>query len=94
MASLDDIRQLLDHTLQLEGRGMQLQADSLLFGALPELDSMAVVAVLTAIEEQWGLMIDDGDIDAEAFATLGALQDFVNRQLQAATPKAASAAGD
>jgi acyl carrier protein len=46
-------------------------------GALPEFDSMAVVALITALEEQFGLVIDDDDIDGQTFATVGSLVDFV-----------------
>ena len=93
MVALSDIRELLDETLQLGGRGLQLQPESDLFGALPELDSMAVVAVLTEIERRWELVIDDAEIDAEAFATLGALQSFIARQLAGASAATVSGGG-
>ena len=50
-----------------------------LFGALPEFDSMAVANLLTGIEERFAVLIDDGDVEAEDFATLGSLQAFVTR---------------
>lgn len=53
--------------------------DTELFGALPELDSMAVANLLTAIEEQFELTIDDDDVEAEDFLTYGALLAFVER---------------
>ncbi|RYY34447.1 MAG: acyl carrier protein, partial [Sphingomonadales bacterium] len=34
-----------------------------LFGALPELDSMAVAGVLTEIEDRLGIIIDDDEVD-------------------------------
>jgi acyl carrier protein len=51
-----------------------------LLGAIPELDSMAVVAVLTAIEERYGVTIDDGDVSAQVFETVGSLADFIAAQ--------------
>ena len=50
-----------------------------LFGALPELDSMAVAALLTGIEERLGVLIEDDDVEAEDFATFGRLLSFVQR---------------
>lgn len=58
---------------------MQIDAmskDSELFGAIPELDSMAVAGLLTELEEQLDIMIDDDDVDAELFETLGSLTAF------------------
>lgn len=48
-----------------------------LLGSVPELDSMAVVGVLTAIEDELGIEIADDEVSAETFATFGSLLDFV-----------------
>lgn len=48
-----------------------------LFGNLPELDSMAVATVLTAIEDSFGILIDDDEISGEMFESVGALADFI-----------------
>ncbi|MET0365835.1 MAG: acyl carrier protein [Sphingobium sp.] len=55
-----------------------------LFGALPELDSMAVATVLTELEDRLGILIDDDDVDAETFETLGNLVCFAQGKLDAA----------
>lgn len=47
-----------------------------LFGALPELDSMAVATLLTELEDRLGMTIDDDEIDVEMFETYGALLRF------------------
>lgn len=52
-----------------------------LFGALPELDSMAVATLLTAIEERLGTLIEDDDVEAEDFATFGSLLAFARRKV-------------
>jgi len=52
-----------------------------LFGALPELDSMAVATLLTGIEERFAVLIEDDDVDAEDFATYGTLVAFVRRKV-------------
>ena len=51
--------------------------DTELFGALPELDSMAVAALLTEIEDHFSVLIDDDDVDGETFETFGTLLAFV-----------------
>ncbi len=57
-----------------------LHRGSALFGDLPELDSMAVARVLTALEDRFGFHIDDDEVDGDLFETLGSLSDFVTRK--------------
>jgi acyl carrier protein len=54
-----------------------------LFGALPELDSMAVAGLLTELEDRLGIIIDDDDVDGDILATLGALTDFAAAKVRA-----------
>ena len=75
------IRDLLTDTLRLGDRGTGLEAGSALLGSIPELDSMAVVTVITVIEEHFDIEFDDEDISAESFATLGALCSLVEGKL-------------
>lgn len=77
MSIHDQVLQLLDDTLSLSGRSRQFTRDTSLLGAIPELDSMAVVSLITGIEEQFGVSVDDDEIDGSVFATVGALVDFV-----------------
>lgn len=56
-----------------------------LFGALPELDSMAVATLLTDFEDRLHIHIDDDDVDADMFETFGALRDFLGRKIAAGT---------
>lgn len=79
--TLSEVRVLLGRALQLGTRADTLSADSPLLGALPELDSMAVVSILTALEEHYGFTIDDDEIGADTFATLGSLAEFVAGKL-------------
>lgn len=58
--------------------------DTPLFGALPELDSMAVATVLTEIEDRTGIIIDDDEVEAEMFETFGNLARFIAAKLEAA----------
>lgn len=73
----EEVRGLLDEVLSLNGRARAFGRDTALLGALPELDSMAVVALITALEERFGFVVDDDEIDGAVFATLGTLVDFV-----------------
>ena len=54
-----------------------------LFGALPELDSMAVAGVLTEIEDRLGILIEDDDIDGDTLETFGSLVAFANAKATA-----------
>lgn len=47
-----------------------------LFGALPELDSMAVAGVLTELEDRLGIVIEDDEVDGDMLETFGALVQF------------------
>lgn len=78
---LDEVRRLLGATLGLGARTAGLSAESSLVGALPEFDSMAVVGVITAIEEHFGIVVADDEISGETFSTLGELARFVEEKL-------------
>ena len=72
---------LLDQVLSLDGRGLAFTRDTHLMGAIPEIDSMAVVALLTQIEETFGVLVDDDEVDGSIFATVGSLADFVSGKI-------------
>jgi acyl carrier protein len=80
-----DIKQellsILDEILSLNGRAASFKEDTPLLGAIPELDSMAVVALITAIEERFGVAMEDDEIDGSIFATIGSLTGFVQSKL-------------
>ncbi len=67
----------LDEVLSLGGRTASFSRETHLLGAIPELDSMAVVSLLTALEDRFGITIDDDDVDGSTFATVGSVVDFV-----------------
>ncbi len=78
-----EVLRVLDEVLSLNGRAAAFTRGTRLLGALPELDSMAVVALLTGFEERFGITVDDDDIDGDTFATVGSLVDFVEGRLAA-----------
>lgn len=49
-----------------------------LFGALPELDSMAVAGLLTELEDRLGIIIEDDEVDGAMLETFGALTTFAH----------------
>jgi acyl carrier protein len=81
LETIQQVKQVLASVLNLGDRATHLDAASPLLGAIPELDSMAVVSVLTALEEQFGFSIDDDDVDGSTFATVGHLVTFVESKL-------------
>jgi acyl carrier protein len=80
---IDDVRDVLADALQLGPRGRAMTASTALLGAIPELDSMAVVNVIVALEERFGIIVEDDEIGASTFATLGSLSAFVEQKLEA-----------
>lgn len=81
LAVPSDLRSILRETLQIGERAQSLQRTSPLLGGVPELDSLAVVAVVTAIEEHFNVKVEDDEIRAETFETFGSLCDFVGGKL-------------
>jgi len=77
------VLRVLDEVLSLQGRALQFDRGTPLLGAVPELDSMAVVSLITTLEERLGIMVDDDDVSGDTFATAGALIDFVAAKLEA-----------
>ena len=75
--------EILDEILSLNGRALAFTNDTPLLGAIPELDSMAVVSLITALEERLGLVVADDEIDGATFATVGSLVEFVTAKLAA-----------
>ena len=73
---------VLDETLSLGARAYELQVDSQLLGAIPELDSTAVVNVLMGLEEQFDITIEDDEIDAHVFETLGSLSELIAKKIK------------
>ena len=76
-----ELLSLMDETLHLEGRTASFDEDTPLLGALPELDSMGVVSLLTAFEDRLGITVDDDEIDGSVFQTFGTLLAFVKEKL-------------
>lgn len=81
METTTELLRLLDDTLGLNGRALSFDEHTPLLGALPELDSMAVVALINALEDQLGVSVADDEISGDTFATVGSLSSFVSAKL-------------
>jgi acyl carrier protein len=78
--TVDAVRNLIVETLGLSGARADIDADTELFGSLPELDSLAIVQVVTEIEDRFGFEFSEEDITGDVFETVGSLAAYVDRQ--------------
>ena len=79
----EEIVGILDAVLSLKGRGAGFKRTTPLLGAVPELDSMAVLNLITTLEDRFAFSIHDDEIDAATFASVGSLTDFLTTKLAA-----------
>jgi acyl carrier protein len=79
---LDDVKAVLVATLGVEDQADEIRASTPLFGHLPELDSMAVVELVYALEDRFAITIEGEEITAEVFETLASLATFVAAKLR------------
>ena len=81
METIEEVKSLLGEVLQISDRAAQFDADTGLFGSIPELDSMAVATLIAGLEDHFGFIVDDDEMSAETFSTVGSLTDFVEQKL-------------
>lgn len=77
VSTLDEVRTLVAEVLGITDRLSSLTEATALLGSMPELDSMAVAELIAAIEEKFGFEVDEADLTADVFDTIGSLSDFV-----------------
>ena len=75
------LRGILESALGKRALPAALTDGTELLGAIPELDSMAVLAVLTQIQDDFGVPIEDDEVSADIFQTFGDLCRFVQAKL-------------
>lgn len=76
-----DVLRVLDEVLSLRGRALAFDAATPLLGSIPELDSMAVVTLITTLEDRFDIVVDDDEISGDTFATVGSLSTFLAGKL-------------
>lgn len=82
MDTKKEVLDILDEVLSLKGRAAGFDMDSPLLGALPELDSMAVVGLINMIEERFGVIVEDDEVDGSTFETVGSLVAYVETKVR------------
>lgn len=81
MSIQSEVQVILGDVLQIGNRVEELELNSSLLGSIPEFDSMAVVSVITQLEDIFGFIVDDDEISADTFETLGSLCEFVDSKI-------------
>ncbi len=81
MSTLESVKDVLGATLGIEQRACSFSAATSLLGDVPELDSIAVLHVILALEKRFGITIADDEIGATEFETVGSLVQFIDRKL-------------
>lgn len=76
-----EVLAIIDEVLSLRGRALAFELETPLLGAVPELDSMAVISLINLMEERFDFVVDDDEIDGSVFLTVGSLVDFVSAKL-------------
>ncbi len=82
---LERVTRVLAVTLGIEDRLEELMPGTQLLDSLPELDSMAIIDVILATEEAFGIEIDETEITGDVFESIGSLASFVHAQVGTAT---------
>jgi acyl carrier protein len=77
-STLDEVKGLVAEALGIEDRLDSMDGSTGMLGSMPELDSLAVVVLVTAIEERFGFEIEQADFTADVLETLGTLASFVD----------------
>ena len=75
--TLVDVLDVVGTTLGIEDRVGSFDAGTPLFGTLPELDSLAVLELVTALEDRFGITVDDDELTGGLLETAGSLHAFV-----------------
>jgi acyl carrier protein len=84
MVEFDEVKLLIGEILQLGDQVWAFELETPLLGSIPEFDSMAVLTLIHALEQQFGIQIADDEISAETFETVGRVYQFVRDKVLAA----------
>ena len=90
-STLDEVKSLIGEILGIADRLDSMDASTRLLGSIPELDSLAVAELLTAIEARFSFEMDNADITADLFETVGTLVEYVKRKSALNNPGTAAA---
>lgn len=76
--TLAEVTDVVVETLGIQDRASTIDASTPLFGAMPELDSLAVLELVSALEDRFGIVVEDEEFGGEIFETVGSLAEFVD----------------
>ena len=82
MVALEQVLDVLAESLDGAVHISEMSEEAPLLGAIPELDSMAIVGIITSIEERFGIIFDDDELDAEMFETVGTLRNQIVSKME------------
>ena len=77
----NDVIRIVARVLDIGDRSRAFNADTRLLGSVPEFDSMAVATLIGALEDHFGITVDDDEIDGSKFETIQSLVDFIDAKL-------------
>ena len=80
MPKLQLTKEILQTTLQLGDQAENLSRETPLMGHFPQLNSLTVMGIISEIEAQTGCAIDDQEISAEIFESVGTLATFIHQK--------------
>lgn len=86
MPLTQQVLQVLDDALGLQGRALAYNLETPLLGAVPELDSMGVLAVITGLEDHFGIAFSDEDLNAVVFTSVSSVCNEVQNALDRMSP--------
>jgi len=82
MHHLNSIKYIIKDILSLdENFVVNSNENTSLLGSIPEFDSMAVISLISALEDEFDIFVEDDEISAETFETIGSLLSFVNKKI-------------
>lgn len=81
-ATFENVKAVVVATLDIKDRAGDLVPESELLGSLPELDSVAVVELVVALQDRFGIQIEDDEVIGDIFETLGQLTAFIDSKVR------------
>ena len=81
-ATFENVKAVVVATLDIKDRAGDLVPESELLGSLPELDSVAVVELVVALQDRFGIEIEDDEVTGDIFETLGQLTAFIDSKVR------------
>jgi acyl carrier protein len=81
MSLSQDVIQIVIDVLMLNDSADQFDENTGLLGSIPEFDSVAVVSLITELENEFGCTFDDDELNADVFASIGSLTAVLEQKI-------------